>query len=328
MCRAFIIFKDPLYWEHSTFSSGAQQTALPQQSAFLHTNALFNYHNLLQALFTYTLDLVYNIGSLPCILLAISVVVFYLRKEIAPEKIDVLIVLVPFPFYVFSLFTGQAVIYIPGSAPMHATLTLTYYNSRYGVQMAPAAAIFLATLATSSWKFFRINSHVVSSMLQWSLCILIAVQSILIATGGIVALQEGQYGFDCAPLDPVVLYMVEHYNGGRILSDTFTSQTRMLGPEAGIPFKNMIYEGSETMWTQALATPDLVVDWVIANPKDPHDFVAHSLNVESLVFLSHFTLEMQQGNGTELFHRKNAPTLPSHPVPGTTLIAHRQCINS
>lgn len=340
----YVIFKDPLYWQHSMFSSQAQQNALPHQLAFLHTNnVLFDYHNVWQSLRTYTLDSVYNVGLLPCILLGISVIVFYLRGGITPEKIAILVVLVPFPFYVVSLFTGQAVIFIPRSAPPNATAGLNYYNVRYGVEMVAPAAIFVATLASSSWKSFKsgqrarpFSSRTLSSnkprvgalILQICLGILIVVQSILVTTGGIISLQEGQFGFDCSPVDPVVLYMIQHYNGGLILSDTFSSGTTTLGAEAGVPFKNMVYEGSGTLWVQALANPASSVDWVIANPGDPKDLVARNLNVGGATFRTQFTLELQEGNGIEVFHRNAAPALALNAVPDSILVAHRQCPTS
>jgi hypothetical protein len=350
----YIIFKDPLYWQHSMFSSQAQQSALPHQLAFLHTsNVLFDYHNLWQSLRTYTLDSIYNVGLLPCILLGVSIIVFYLRKGMALEKIAILVVLIPFPFYVFSLFMGEAVIFVPHSAPPNATLGLNYYNVRYGVEMVAPAAIFVATLASSSWKSFKSSPRALtlSSMtlsgnklrvgaliLQVALSIIIVVQSVLMATGGIISLQsvlmstggiislqEGQFGFDCSPIDPVVVYMVQHYNGGLILSDTFSSGTTTLGAEAGVPFKSMVYEGSGTLWRQALANPASAVDWVIANPGDPKDLVARSVNVRSAAFLAQFTLELQEGNGIELFHRNAAPALASNAVPDSILLAHQQC---
>jgi hypothetical protein len=340
----YVIFKDPLYWQHSMFSSQAQQSALPHQLAFLHTNnVLFDYHNLWQSLRTYTLDSVYNVGLVPCILLGISLVVFYLRKDMALEKIAILVVLVPFPFYVFSLFMGQAVIFVPRSAPPNATLGLNYYNVRYGIEMVAPAAIFVATLASSSWESFKnrpralpFNARTLSRnkprialfILQVGLSIMIVGQAILMAAGGIISLQEGQFGFDCSPVDPVVLYMVQHYNGGLILSDTFTSGTTTLGAEAGVPFKNMIYEGSGTLWVQALANPASTVDWVIANPGDPKDLVARNIKVGNAAFLAQFTLELQEGNGIELFHRAKAPALASNTVPDSILVAHQQCPTS
>lgn len=347
----YIIFKDPLYWQHSMFSSQAQQAALPKQLAFLHTNnVLFDYHNVLQALRTYSLDSIYNVGVVPCILMAISVLIFYVYKGLTPVKVAALVILVPFPFYVFSLFTGQAVIFVPHSAPPNATLGLNYYNVRYGVEMVAPAAVFVATLANSLWKFFRGNAGRVFSDTRKStsvkatpvkawrtalslsiltvLSVVIVTQSILTVNGGIITLQEGQFGFDCSPVDPVALFMVQHYNGGLILSDTFTSGTTALGAEADVPFKNMVYEGSGALWVQALGRPASTVDWVIVNPSNSNDLVARNLNVGSATFLSQFTLELQEGNGLELFHRTNAPALASNSVPDALLNAHRLCPTS
>ena len=321
-----IIFGDPLYWQHSEFSSQAQQQYLPQQLKFLHTNVLFTYHNVWQALRTYTLDSIYHVGPILFVLAIIGMIVFYLRRRLTAETVALAIFLVPFPYYVLSLFTAQAVIYVPGAAPAHASLRLNYYNVRYGIEMVAPAAIFLATLAgmllRSPW-FKRVGQ----TLLQACLCALIVIQALLTCSTGIISLQEGQLGLDCVQLDPVVLYLAQHYGGGRILSDTYFSSTTTLGPDAGVAFKNMIYEGSGTLWKQALKDPASLVDWVVANPKSNKDLVAQNLNVNGQNFLSQYTLEVQEQNGEELFHRTNAPPPPSGPIPIDSIYAHRLCGN-
>src|SRR5205807_1248678 len=106
-----VIFGDPLYWQHSAFSSQAQQHYLPQrQLSYLRTRILFTNHDLWQSLRTYTLDSLHSVGLILFALVIIAVLVFFLRRRITPEMLAASAYLVPFPFYVFAFYTGQAVI--------------------------------------------------------------------------------------------------------------------------------------------------------------------------------------------------------------------------
>jgi hypothetical protein len=145
------------------------------------------------------------------------------------------------------------------------------------------------------------------------------------AYGGIIILQDGQYGLDCASLHPVVVYLVEHYAGGRILQDLFSSKTTTLESDVGVDFKNIVYEGSGDLWNQALHDPASKVDWVMVNPRDSNDLVAQHIDVGSQRFLSQFTLEVQEENGLSLFHRNGLPSLPTRPISPGLLTAHRFC---
>ena len=137
------------------------------------------------------------------------------------------------------------------------------------------------------------------------------VQSCLTVTGGVVSLQSGEYGLDCAPLHPMVIYLAQHYGGGRILTDTFTSGTNALGLDVGVDFKNVIYEGSGDLWTQALANPAAAVDWIEVNPTNTYDLVAKRIDVNSPLFLAQFTLVAQEESGLSLYHRNGLPPLPN-----------------
>lgn len=315
-----VIFGDPLYWQHSSFSSQAQQLLLPQrQLPSLRTKILLTYHDFWQSLRTYTLDSMQNVGLILFVLAVIAIVVFFLRRRVTPEMLAASVFLVPFAFYVLSLYTGQAIIFVPGASPEHAPQSLSFYNVRYGVEMVAPAALFLATLA-SRWPMGRRQI-----ILQVVLSITVIVQTALTAGGGIISLQESQYGIDCAPLHPMVVYLAQHYSGGKILEDTFSSGVNSLGSDVGVDFKDIIYEGSGDLWNQALNNPVSMVDWVIVNPRDPTDLVAKHIDVRSQTFLSQFTLIVQEESGLSLFQRNGLPPLPMKSVPPNLLTEHRLC---
>jgi Dolichyl-phosphate-mannose-protein mannosyltransferase len=311
-----IIFGDPLYFQHSSYSSQGQQQNL------IRLHLLFTYHNLWQSLRTFALDSMLNVGAIAFVLATVAVVIFYLRRRITPDMLAASAFLVPFAFYVLSLYTGQAALFVPGASPSlaHTARNLTNYNARYGAQMVAPAAFFLSTLV-ARWPRGRANI-----IPQVILSVTIVAQSIIItASGGIISLQEGQYGLDCAQLHPLVVYLAEHYTGGRILEDTYSAGTYSLDADVGVDFKNVIYEGSGEFWDQALRNPAVVVDWVIANPRDGGDPVARHINVASAAFLSQFSLVAQEAGGLSLYHRNGLPPLPTRPVSPDLLTMHRLC---
>lgn len=311
----WVIFGDPLYFQHSSYSSQGQQQNL------IRLHLLFTYHNLWQSLRTFALDSMLNVGALALVLAAVAVVIFYLRRRITPDMLAASAFLVPFAFYVLSLYTGQAALFVPGASPSlaHAARNLTNYNARYGAQMVAPAAFFLATLV-ARWPRGRANI-----IPQAILSVTIIAQSIITASGGIISLQEGQYGLDCAQLHPLVVYLAEHYTGGRILEDTYSAGTYSLDADVGVDFKNVIYEGSGEFWDQALRNPAAMVDWVIANPRDGGDLVARHIDVASQAFLSQFSLVAQEQGGLSLYHRNGLPPLPTRLVSPDLLTVHRLC---
>ncbi|HLZ61735.1 MAG TPA: glycosyltransferase family 39 protein [Ktedonosporobacter sp.] len=309
-----MIFGDPLYFQHSAFSSQAQQQSL------INLHLLFTYHDLWQSIRTYAVDAALNVGPVLFGLGVFAVLCFYVRRRLTPEMVAASVFLVPFAFYVVSLYTGQAALFVPGASPAHApSFSMTFYNTRYGVQMVAPAALFLATLV----------SQQIVKRVQWLLQIVLVIvilgQAAATASSGIISLQDGQYGLDCAPLHPIVVYLAQHYAGGKILADTFTSGTNALGLDVGVEFKDVIYEGSADLWTQALANPESTVEWIVMNPNDPNDLVTKHIHSESALFQSQFTRVVQEQNGLSLFHRNGSRPLPTRPVPPGLLSEHRLC---
>ncbi len=308
----YIIFGDPLYFQRGPFSSQAQQKAL------IDAHVLFTYHDLWQSIRYYTIDSMLNVGSAIFIAGAIAVVVFVARRRVWSEKVAALVFLVPFAFYVLSLYTGQAALYVPGAVP--PDLEHQIYNARYGVEVVAPMALFIATLASSMplgrWLLRSLGHLVIAGG--------IIVQTVLTASGGIVSLQDGQFGLSCAHSHSIIIFLAQHYEGGRILEDLYDTKIDALNPEAGIDFKNVVYEGSDRLWHQSLRDPASMVNWIIANPADPHDLVAQRLTP---AFNAQFTRDIEESNGLSLFHR-NGLSFPTRPVPTFLLTEHTLCNDS
>lgn len=315
-----IILGDPLYFQRGQFSSQSQQIA------FLQKGYLYGYHNLWQSIRLYFTVSMKTIGYLLFALaafaaLAVIVYVFYhlltFRKNKNHARMESMLValtfLIPFVFYVVSLYSGQAIIWVPGAIP--ASAPNQFFNVRYGVETVAPIALFLAILADGVVRRLKVRTAVLCLIL---LAVIIA-QSIFVGSTGIISLEDGISGRDCLPTSPIDFYLAQHYNGGRILVDTFNSNFNEA--ETGIDFKNIIYDGSGAYWDQGLRDPASVVDWVIA---EPGDLVSTHLDTKSPAFLQNFTLVVSSGINF-LYHKKGLPPLPTRTLPPGFLSEHRFC---
>jgi cellulose synthase/poly-beta-1,6-N-acetylglucosamine synthase-like glycosyltransferase len=305
-----LIFGDPLFFQHGPFSAQAQQADL------LKDHLLYTYHNLWQSIRYYTFACIDTLGPVLFGLGILSVPIFLLRRCKSIDILGALPFLVPFGFYILSLYSGQASLYLPNAVPANAPYHL--FNVRYAAGAVVPVALFLAALM-SRWR------KGIDIVLQIILLAVIVVQSSLVAYGGIITFQDASSGLACDPPHPIVYYLAEHYAGNKILMDLYTTKLDAIGPDGGVDFKNIIYEGSDALWNKALAHPATMVDWIIVNTKDPNDVVAKNIDVTSPTFLSQFSLVSQESGGLNLYHRNGLPKLPTRPVPASLLTKHQLC---
>ncbi len=294
-----LIFGDPLYFQKGLYSSQAQQ------HLELVSGKLFSYHNLWQSIRFYTIDASQTIGMILFILAFVGVILVVLKYKFKPVTLAALLFLTPFPFYIAALYGGQAIIWVPGANPPDAHLYM--YNVRYGAQMVIPAALFMAIFVERVSSIFKRRFYSIGRLV---LIGVVLAQSLLIASQGIIALQDSQFSYACGPQKIIKQYLSEHYNGGKILQDVYASQFD--ASDAGIDFKNVIYEGDGQFWSQALQSPASSVDWVVVRPGNSLDLVAQRLQ-EDPNFLSQFTLVVQQTDGILLYHHVGRPALPTRP---------------
>jgi hypothetical protein len=296
-----LIFHDALYFQNGPYSSQAQQMLVLQHGD------LDTYHNLWQAIRHFTFASAETVGPVLLGLAFAGLVALLARKRLSPVAIATLPFAAPFAFYVVALYTGQAVLYVPGAAPAHASSL--FYNARYGTEIVAPVAFFLAMLiGRQVWA-------------RLGMLAVIAVQSIVVATGGIIALQDGQYGASCLAARASVDYLAQHYNGGNILEDTFYDNPQQYAIDAGARLTNVIYQGSGDQWDAALQDPAGHVDWVVLRAGD---LVAQHIDASSATFLAQFTPVAHDSDGLALYHRTGAP-LAQRTLPADFDTALAQC---
>jgi cellulose synthase/poly-beta-1,6-N-acetylglucosamine synthase-like glycosyltransferase len=328
-----VIFGDPLYFQRGNYSS---QT---DQAFFIQQKRLLTYHDLWQSIATFAEVSMRNVGLWASILALCGLVALLLRRRLQARHIGVLMFIVPFVFYVVSLYLGQATIFVDQ----------TIFNVRYGAESIAPAAFFVALLAgylcknlSSSQYRNRLLSlvllpirgvsklwNVIPLMTRrvvvcGALLVTIVGQSVMIGMNGAITVEAGIYGGDCNPPSTIALFMAQHYNGGRILLDFYSSRHAGIN-FINVPYKNLIYEGSGALWQQALRQPASIVDWVIANPQDLDDLVTKHLDVTAPVFLTQYIALAQEINGTILFHHKENQVLPTNSFASSSLSTNQYC---
>lgn len=296
-----IIFGDALYFQRGPYS------AQEQQKSYIQAGILYGYHNMFEALRFYVFGAIETLGPLIFVLALVALVAFFMRHRLTGESLALLAFLAPSAFYIYSMFSGQAIMFVPGAEPANS-LVRDLFNVRYAAVVVPPAAVYIATL------FRRLP------LAQVGLVGVLLVQTALTMHGGIVTLQDGQYGQSCAPTNRLSLYLAQHYNGGFILEDTYQNSQDFAN--AGIDFQNVVYQGSRSLWVTALSDPAAVVDWVTMKPGD---LVAQHINTNAPAFKKAFTLVFSVPGGTQLYHKNGLAPLPTRPLPANLLIMHQLC---
>jgi cellulose synthase/poly-beta-1,6-N-acetylglucosamine synthase-like glycosyltransferase len=330
-----LIFGDPLFFQQGPFSSQVQQRIL------INTHSLFTYHNLWLSIQTFGMDAIDNVGLITFIIGLIGAAAFLIRRRFSIMMIALPVFLFPFVFYISSLFLGQAALYVPETAPAHtpAYMHSIYglYNARYGVQVVAPLAFFAAILAhrvslngllsvASNWALSSVT-FLFSVIRRYSGQVILASciigQSVLTVSNGIISLQDGLYGVDCAQSNEVVTYLAQHYDSGFLLIDLYNSAI-----DPGIDFKHVIYEGSGPLWKQALNDPAATVDWISISPDNPLDVLNLHIKVDDPVFLRDFSVVARDLSGLMLYHRNNSAPPPTREIEPGLIHDHSRCIDT
>lgn len=307
-----LIFGDPLFFQKGLYSSQAQQ------SLELTSGKLFSYHNVWQSIRFYMITSGLTVGLALLALMVLGVFLFVSRYKFTPLTIAGLLFLIPFPFYIAALYSGQAIIWVPGANPPDAHLYM--YNVRYGAQTVAPAAFFVAFVVE---RLRHVSTQRFHSLGHLLILGVITFQTVLITIQGIIPLQDGQYVAACGPQKTIVQYLAQHYNGGKILQDVYASQFDV--SDAGINYANVIYEGSSLFWTKALKNPANAAEWVVVTPHTAIDPIAQRVQ-SNPAFLSLFTLAIRQSDGILLYHRIGEPPLPTRPLPPVWRGSHPPCL--
>jgi hypothetical protein len=199
------------------------------------------------------------------------------KTKLAP----LLLLWLPLPFYMLSVAYGGVPIYVPTGWPF------SLYNVRYGVQLLPALAVFLAMGAR----------FVVAMMVTETgkrMVAVLALGFVVVSYAGVW--RAGPVAFREAWVNSRTRLQIEEQLAEQLKKLPVNSSLLMyLGEhvgalqDAGIPLQRTISEGSHRVWVQpsdpqglwerALADPAAHADFVIAFEGDPVWQAVHERNL-------------------------------------------------
>lgn len=245
----YLILGDPFYFTNSQFS------ARTQQEAWYTRGELPAYHNIFLSIVYYLVTGMSNAGVFVFVLAAIGFIKYLFQEKDRSHLFTALIMMVPFIFYIITLYVGQSVIFIPHVTPVSFEWRL--FNVRYGLMVLPAVALFLGYL------FARVTVKT-----RLVILFIFMLQFGLYATGysKIISLEDGIRGLSAAKKVDAQYWMASHYDGGLVLIDDYARSISVT--RSFIPMQNIIYVGNKPYWEESLVEPDKYADWIVLQKDD------------------------------------------------------------
>jgi hypothetical protein len=160
----------------------------------------------------------------------------------------------PLPFYTYSIAYGSVPLFIPVWFPH------SWYNTRYGMEMLPAFALFTAA-ALEGIALWRVRWQ------RW----MVPVAAALIVTNSILLLRAGPLVFQEAvvnsrtriPFEQTLANWLRVLPQGKTLLMSFSDHVGAV-QQAGIPLRDVINDGDYYEWNAALKNPAAKADYVVA----------------------------------------------------------------
>lgn len=245
----YLILGDPLYFTNSQFS------AKSQQMNWLARGELPAYHDIVSSFLYYIVTTVANVGSMVFILSAIGAYLYFAFSKDKQTEVILLLLSVPFIFYVVTLYMGQSVIFVPGLTPDSFEWNL--FNVRYGVVMVPAIAIFFGYLFYKSKNIFR---YIIMGVF--------VLQTYYFVSGAVpvISQQDGVTGLSHAKRPDAEGWMKKNYTSGLVLLDDYARTISIV--RSDIPMKNIIYVGNKPYWAESLKEPEKHAKWIVMQKDD------------------------------------------------------------
>ncbi len=253
-------FHDPLDFIRGPYSASAieKKTTAPGSRPYV------GWHSPFWAFVYYTrtaqLDAAFWETGFLVMVAAIGGLILAIRRRLA---LPALLLWVPLPFYVYSVAYSSVPIFIPPLWPH------SYYNSRYGMEMLPALALF-AFLAVQWFEGRWSESQPFAKrLMQPIVLLLIALNTVGMMYRTPLVLKEGmnnsttRVGFESA----LARQLLTFPRGSTILM--YNSDHVGALQDAGIPLRQTINEGDYDSFHAALAAPAEHAAYVVAIAGDP-----------------------------------------------------------
>jgi hypothetical protein len=281
----WIIYRNPLEFANGPYSARAieEKTATPGFPPHPGT------HDLVTAGQYFLKSAEANVaeGNWQKLWIALAVVGVVLTFAIERQLWALLLVWIPLPFYMLSISYGDVPLFVPTWWPF------SYYNVRYGIELLPALAVFVALAA-----YYLVS---LARPLPGKIAVAVATLVVVVLSyHGVWRAQpvsfreawvnsrtrlalEGALAKNLSLLPPdstLLMYLGDHVGALQ---------------RAGIPLRRVINEGNhrtwkrptdpEGLWERALATPSQFADFAIGIDDDPVAQSASQHNLQGIAVI-------------------------------------------
>jgi hypothetical protein len=183
-----------------------------------------------------------------------------LRRKIGWASI---LLWVPLPFYVYSIAYGSVPIFIPQLWPH------SYYNSRYGMGLLPALAVFGTLSLARLDEKWSVSRPLYARLLQPIAILLVVLSTIGMMYRVPLVLKEAQVNaVTRIAFEGAIAREIRSFPAGVPIL-MFNSDHVGALQQAGIPLAQTLNEGDYDSWNAALNAPASKAAYVIAIAGDP-----------------------------------------------------------
>jgi len=278
----YIYYGDALEFSRGKFST------LHQLQYYEEAGRLLTKNNFLLSAKVYLYSVLYYSGNLYFLLGIAGTVFYFIKNKFDTKSFVPYVLLIALPTSLILLFKGQVIIEHPSSEPEG------YFNSRYGLYMFPAVAVFFG------YFVLFLNKFKWRKQLILLLFIAIFIQQLTFFYNfpySIPSLAEAKYSYSKAS-ENLSLFLKEKYKGGKILYD---NTIFALHPYTGINLRDRITFHTPFLGEWAMKNPSYYVEWVIIYTDASNDKIHYAMK-ENDDFKNNFELKFSE-RGIELYRK-------------------------
>jgi hypothetical protein len=192
--------------------------------------------------------------------LAVGGLILAVRRRIT---LAALLIWVPLPFYVYSIAYGSVPIFIPQLWPH------SYYNSRYGMELLPALALFMCLGLSWVQTRWDTSKPLAARLLYPVVLSLIALNTVVMMYQVPLVLKEAiKNSTTRVAFEKALAVQLQSFPEGVPILMYNSDHVGAL-QDAGIPLRQTLNEGDLDSWKVALAAPAKSAAYVVAIAGDP-----------------------------------------------------------
>ncbi len=248
-------FHDPLDFMRGPYSASAidRKTSSPGSQHYQ------GWHNPVLALVYYArtaqLDAATWETGFLVMAAAIGGLILAVRRRVALAAI---LLWVPLPFYVYSIAYGSVPIFIPPLWPH------SYYNSRYGMEMLPALAVYAFFAMALLQRRWSLSQPLKARLMQPIALLLIAINTVAMMYWVPLVLKEAIANSTTrVPFEMALARELKAFPAGVPILMYNSDHVGAL-QDAGLPLRQTLNEGDYDSWQAALADPADRAAYVVA----------------------------------------------------------------